>query len=73
MRCIIMKEKYMSRISLFSNALIFIGVGITLICIPTTSIEIFHLVVSLLITLLGFVSFVFNILKTKKKTNGFFH
>ena len=52
-----MKEKYMSRISLFSNALIFIGVGITLICIPTTSIEIFHLVVSLLITLLGFVSF----------------
>lgn len=64
-----MKEKYMSRISLFSNALIFMGVGITLICIPTTSVEIFHLVVSLLITLLGFISFIFNIIKAKKKRN----
>ncbi len=64
-----MKEKYMSRVSLLINALIFIGVGITLLYIPTTSIEIFHLVVSLLITLLGFVSFIFNFMKAKKKRN----
>lgn len=64
-----MKEKYMSRISLIINAIIFIGVGITLIVIPTTSANVFHFVVSLLITLLGFISFVFNLIKTKKRIN----
>lgn len=64
-----MKEKYMSRISLLINALIFIGVGITIIVLPTTSANIFHLVISLLIILLGLVSFTFNVIKTKKKIN----
>lgn len=64
-----MKEKYISRISLITNALIFIGVGITLIALPTTSANIFHLVVSLLISLLGLISFIFNIIKTKKIIN----
>lgn len=64
-----MKEKYISRISLLINAIIFIFVGITLIIIPTTSAKIFHLIVSLLIITLGIVSFVFNAIKTKKKIN----
>lgn len=64
-----MKEKYMSRIALLTNAVIFIGVGITLIVLPTTSAGIFHFVVSLLISLLGLISFAFNIIKPKKKIN----
>jgi len=59
----------MSRISLIINSLIFLGVGITISLLPTTSAKIFHLVVSLLVSLLGIVSFVFNILKTKKRIN----
>lgn len=66
-----MKEKYMSRISLLINTFLFIGVGITIIALPTESADIFHLVVSLLISILGLVSLVFNIIKTKKKNNIF--
>ena len=57
----------MSRISLIINSVIFISVGITLTVLPTTSAGIFHFVVSLLITLLGLTSLIFNIIKTKKK------
>lgn len=64
-----MNEKYMSRMTLVINAIIFIGVGITIIAIPTTSAEIFHFVVSFLISLLGLISLIFNIIKTKKKIN----
>lgn len=64
-----MKETYISRISLIINAIIFIGVGITLTVLPTKSANIFHLVVSVLITLLGFISLIFNIIKTKKNIN----
>lgn len=62
-----MKEKYISRLSLIINAIIFTGVGLTLTFIPTKSLGIFHFVVSMLISLLGLVSFIFNIIKTKKK------
>jgi len=51
------------------NAIIFIGVGITLILIPTTSAKLFHLVVSMLISFLGIISLIFNIIKTKNKIN----
>lgn len=64
-----MKEKHISRISLMINAIIFIGVGITLILIPTTSAKLFHLVVSMLISFLGIISLIFNIIKTKNKIN----
>jgi len=64
-----MKETYISRISLIINSIIFIGVGITLIILPTTSANIFHLIVSILMSLLGLVSLIFNIIKTKKNTN----
>lgn len=64
-----MKEKYMSRISMIINSIIFISGGITLIIIPTTSAQLFHLIVSLLITILGLISFTFNAIKTKKKIN----
>lgn len=64
-----MKEKYISRISLITNAIIFIGVGITLIALPTTSANIFHLVVSILISLLGLISFIFNVIRIKKSIN----
>lgn len=64
-----MKDNYISRISLIINSIIFTGVGTTLILIPTTSVRIFHLVVSILISLLGFISLLFNIIKTKKNTN----
>jgi len=64
-----MKEKYISRISLLINTVIFIGVGITLTLLPTTSINIFHFVVSTLILLLGFISLISNIIRNKKKIN----
>lgn len=64
-----MKESYVSHISLIINAIIFIGVGITLIVLPTTTANVFHLVVSILITFLGLVSLLFNIIKTKKSIN----
>ncbi len=66
-----MKEKYMSRLSLIVNAMIFLIVGITIIFLPTTSLGIFHFVVSILISLLGLLSFIFNIIKSKKKINIF--
>ena len=64
-----MKETYISRISLIINAIIFIGVGITLTVLPTTSANIFHFVVSILISFLGIISLIFNIIKTKKNIN----
>ena len=64
-----MKETYISRISLIINAIIFIGVGITLIILPVKSANIFHLVVASLMILLGGVSLFFNIIKTKKNIN----
>ncbi|MBQ7137291.1 MAG: DUF308 domain-containing protein [Bacilli bacterium] len=64
-----MKEKYISQISLIINATIFIGVGITLILIPTTSANLFHLIVSMLISFLGIISLIFNLIKTKNKIN----
>lgn len=64
-----MKEKYISRISMIINCIIFTGVGITLISIPTTSAKVFHLIVSLLISLLGLISFAFNAIKTKNRIN----
>jgi len=64
-----MKETNISRITLIINSIIFIGVGITITLLPTTSAKIFHLVVSLLISLLGVASLFFNILKTKKRIN----
>ena len=66
-----MKEKYMSHLSLIINAIIFIGVGISLFFLPNASLGIFHFVVSILMSLLGLISFIFNILKTKKKINIF--
>ncbi len=64
-----MNEKNMSHLSLIINTIIFIAVGTTIIFLPTTSLGIFHFVVSLLISLLGLLSFIFNIIKTKKKIN----
>lgn len=64
-----MKEKYISRISMIVNSFLFFTVGITLIIIPTTSAMFFHLIVSLLISILGILSFVFNTIKPKKKIN----
>ncbi len=66
-----MKEKYISRLSLAINAILFIGIGITIIAIPTKSAKIFHLVVSHLMIIAGAISLVFNIIKTKKKNNIF--
>lgn len=64
-----MKEKRISRVSMIVNACLFFIVGITLIIIPTTSAMFFHLIVSLLISILGILSFVFNTIKPKKKIN----
>jgi len=64
-----MKETYISRVSLIINAIIFIGVGMTLIVLPVKSANIFHFVVSSLMILLGFISLIFNIIKTKKNIN----
>lgn len=64
-----MKEKYISRISMIINAIIFVGVGITITLLPTTSAKIFHLVVSILISALGVISFIFHGSKPKKTIN----
>lgn len=64
-----MKEKYISRMSIVVNSIIFIGVGITLTLLPTTSAKLFHFAVSLLVSLLGVISFIFNGLKVKNKIN----
>lgn len=64
-----MKERRISRISMIINACLFFVVGVTIIIIPTTSALFFHLIVSLLITILGVLSFVFNAIKPKKKIN----
>lgn len=64
-----MKEKRISRISMIVNMCLFFIVGVTLIIIPTTSALFFHLIVSLLILILGILSFVFNAIKPKKKIN----
>lgn len=64
-----MKEKYISRISMIVNSFLFFLAGIVLLLIPTTSAMFFHIIVSLLISTLGILSFVFNSFRPKKKIN----
>lgn len=58
-----MKEKYISRISLLINVIIFIGIGISLIAIPKNSLRIFYILCYVSITGLGIVSLITYIIK----------
>lgn len=61
-----MKEKAISKISLLINSILFLGVGITIICFKTAYLNLFHLVTSILIISLGGISLILNLIKTKK-------
>jgi len=61
-----MTEKSITKISLIINSILFLGTGITIICFNTNYLNLFHLTTSLLITGIGCISLILNILKTKK-------
>lgn len=61
-----MKEKRISKISLLINSILFLGVGITIIFSNTKYLTLFHFIMSILITGLGGISLILNIIKTKK-------
>lgn len=61
-----MKEKTISKISLLINSILFFIAGFTIISYKAEYIYLFHLLTTLLLIIIGFISFVLNIIKTKK-------
>lgn len=60
-----MKERVISNISILINSFMFLILGIILISIPTTSIALFHLIVSVSIIVLACISTIFNAIRKK--------
>lgn len=61
-----MKEKSISKISYILMSLLFLCVGITLICYNTSYVTLFHLLTSILIIALGCITLVLNLVKEFK-------
>lgn len=61
-----MNEKAITKVSLITNTILFIIAGIIIICFNTDYINLFHITTSIIITTIGTISLILNIIKTKK-------
>ena len=61
-----MNEKAITKVSLITNTILFMIAGIIIICFNTDYINLFHITTSIIITTIGTISLILNIIKTKK-------
>ena len=61
-----MKKNTISKITYLTNSILFLIAGITIILLNNTYLTLFHLITSILLVNLGFITFILNLIKNNK-------
>ena len=62
-----MKKYTISKITYLINSILFFIAGITIILLKNTYLTLFHLITSILLVNLGFITFILNLIKNNKE------